>query len=94
MRSLEKMLQGAADSLREGGRLVVITYHSLEDRMVKNFIRTGRTDGEEVKDLVYGGVSAPLAAVNRKPTVPGENEISMNTRARSAKLRIARKTGK
>ena len=93
MRSLEKMLQGAADSLREGGRLVVITYHSLEDRMVKNFIRTGRTDGEEVKDLVYGGVSAPLAAVNRKPTVPGENEISMNTRARSAKLRIACKTG-
>ena len=94
MRSLEKMLQGAAEALREGGRLVVITYHSLEDRMVKNFIRTGDTQGKEVKDLIYGGACAPLQAVSRKPVVPSEDEIAMNTRARSAKLRIARKTGK
>ncbi len=51
MRSLEKFLEGAADTLRPGGRLVVITYHSLEDRMVKNFIKTGRADGKEEKDV-------------------------------------------
>ena len=73
MRSLEKFLDGAAASLKDGGRLVVITYHSLEDRMVKNFIR----EREE------------LEAVNRKPIIPQEEEIASNTRARSAKLRIA-----
>ena len=88
MRSLEKFLDGAARSLRPGGRLVVITYHSLEDRMVKNFIRTGRTDGVEEKDI-YGRVQAPLEAVNRKPITPSEAEISSNTRSRSAKLRVA-----
>jgi len=90
MRSLEKFLEGAAASLRTGGRLVVITYHSLEDRMVKNFIKTGNTDGEDVKD-VFGRSSAPLKAVNRKPILPEEDEIANNTRARSAKLRIAEK---
>ena len=90
MRSLEKFLDGAAKSLRKGGRLVVITYHSLEDRMVKNYIRSGRTDGEEQKD-VYGRSSAPLKPVGRKPVLPEETEISNNTRARSAKLRIAEK---
>lgn len=90
MRSLEKFLEGAAASLREGGRLVVITYHSLEDRMVKNFIRTGRVDGLQEKDL-YGRVTTPLEAVNRKPILPAESEIAANTRARSAKLRIAEK---
>ena len=88
MRSLEKFLDGAAASLRPGGRLVVITYHSLEDRMVKNFIRRGHTDGSEDKDI-YGNSNAPLEAVNRKPILPSENEIASNTRARSAKLRIA-----
>ena len=88
MRSLEKFLDGAARSLRPGGRLVVITYHSLEDRMVKNFIKTGRTDGVEEKDI-YGRVHAPLEAVNRKPITPSEAEISSNTRSRSAKLRVA-----
>ena len=88
MRSLEKFLEGATASLKEGGRLVVITYHSLEDRMVKNFIRTGNVEGREVKDA-FGNMSAPLAAVNRKPILPQENEIAGNTRARSAKLRIA-----
>ena len=90
MRSLEKFLQGAAESLKEGGILAVITYHSLEDRMVKNFIKTGNTEGKEVKDM-FGAVHAPLEAVNRKPLVPSENEIASNTRARSAKLRVARK---
>lgn len=91
MRSLEKFLEGAADMLRPGGRLVVITYHSLEDRMVKNFIKTGRADGKEEKD-VFGNIHAPLKAVNRKPILPQESEIASNTRARSAKLRIAEKT--
>ena len=88
MRSLEKFLEGAAASLTEGGRLVVITYHSLEDRMVKNFIKTGNVEGREEKD-VYGRVRTPLEAVNRKPILPQESEIAANTRARSAKLRIA-----
>ena len=91
MRSLEKFLEGATDTLRPGGRLVVITYHSLEDRMVKNFIKTGRADGKEEKD-VFGNIHAPLKAVNRKPILPQESEIASNTRARSAKLRIAEKT--
>ena len=90
MRSLEKFLPGAAKALKKGGRLCVITYHSLEDRMVKNFIRSGRTDGVEQKDI-YGRPSAPLKSVERKPIVPQEDEIEGNTRARSAKLRIAEK---
>ncbi len=88
MRSLEKFLEGATRSLKDGGRLVVITYHSLEDRMVKNFIKTGNVEGTEHKDL-YGRTQAPLEAINRKPIIPTEEEISANTRARSAKLRIA-----
>ncbi len=90
MKSLEKFLGGAAESLRPGGRLVVITYHSLEDRMVKNFIKAGNIDGEVRRDL-YGRTHAPLSAVNRKPILPQEEEIAANTRARSAKLRIAEK---
>ena len=90
MRALEKFLSGAAASLKPGGRLAVITYHSLEDRMVKNFIRCGNVRGTEDKD-VYGRVCAPLRAVIRKPVLPDEAEIAANTRARSAKLRIAEK---
>ena len=90
MRSLEKFLQGAAESLKQGGKLAVITYHSLEDRMVKNFIKAGNIAGEEQKDQ-FGNASAPLKAVNRKPILPSEEEIQTNTRARSAKLRIAEK---
>lgn len=90
MRDLKKFLQGACSSLRPGGRLVVITYHSLEDRMVKNFIKTGNIEGEVEKDL-YGRVSAPMKAVNKKPIEPSQEEISANTRARSAKLRVAEK---
>lgn len=88
MRSLEKFLEGATKALKSGGRLVVITYHSLEDRMVKNFIKSGNVDGEVEKD-VFGRSVQPLEAVNRKPILPLEEEISENTRARSAKLRIA-----
>ena len=93
MRSLEKFLEGAAASLKPGGRLVVITYHSLEDRMVKNFIKSGNVGGDIRKDI-YGRCETPLKAVNRKPILPTEEEISGNTRARSAKLRIAEKTGR
>ena len=90
MRSLEKFLYGAAASLKKGGRLVVITYHSLEDRMVKNFIRSGNIGGIIEKDT-FGVARTPLRAVNRKPVLPSEEEIATNTRARSAKLRIAEK---
>lgn len=90
MRSLEKFLEGAAASLKEGGRLSVITYHSLEDRMVKNFIKAGNIQGELKKDF-YGNVIYPLKALTRKPVLPQESEIAANTRARSAKLRVAEK---
>ena len=91
MKSLEKFLIGAAKSLKPGGKLVIITYHSLEDRMVKNFIKSGNIDGKVEKDF-YGNATAPLKAVNRKPILPQEEEIASNTRARSAKLRIAEKS--
>jgi 16S rRNA (cytosine1402-N4)-methyltransferase len=90
MKSLEKFLIGAAKSLKPGGKLVIITYHSLEDRMVKNFIKAGNIEGKVEKDF-YGNATAPLKAVNRKPILPQEEEIASNTRARSAKLRIAEK---
>ena len=90
MRALGKFLDGAAKSLKPGGRLVVITYHSLEDRMVKNFIKSGNIDGTVEKD-VYGRTDTPLRALDRKPVLPQESEIAANTRARSAKLRTAEK---
>ena len=90
MRSLEKFLTGAARALKPGGKLVIITYHSLEDRMVKNFIKAGNIDGKVEKDF-FGNATAPLKAVNKKPILPTEEEIAANTRARSAKLRIAEK---
>ena len=88
MRSLEKFLSGAAESLKEGGILSIITYHSLEDRMVKNFIKTGNVQGEVKKDF-YGNILAPFKSLTRKPVLPQESEIASNTRARSAKLRVA-----
>lgn len=90
MRSLEKFLEGAAESLKPGGRLVVITYHSLEDRMVKNFIRSGNVEGKAEKDF-YGNTVTRFRPVTRKPLIPDESEIASNTRARSAKLRVAEK---
>lgn len=88
--ALTEMLGAAKELLRPGGRLAVITYHSLEDRIVKNFIRTGGTSGEVKKDF-YGRVTAPLHAVNNKVITPGEAEMEANPRSRSAKLRIAEK---
>ncbi len=90
MRALEKFLAGAAASLKKGGRLVIITYHSLEDRMVKNFFRAGNIEGEVKKDI-YGRSSAPLKPIGSKPVLPSEEEITSNTRARSAKMRVAEK---
>lgn len=87
MRSLGKLLEGAAAVLKSGGRLVVITYHSLEDRMVKNFIRSGNVGGEVRKDM-FGRSGAPLKAEG-KPVCPAEAEIGQNTRARSARMRVA-----
>ena len=91
--ALKEMLAQASEVLGVGGRLVVITYHSLEDRIVKNFLRTGNVEGKEERDEVYGGVRRMFEAVNRKVIVPGEAEVAANPRARSAKLRIAEKTG-
>ncbi|OFY91085.1 MAG: 16S rRNA (cytosine(1402)-N(4))-methyltransferase [Bacteroidetes bacterium RIFOXYA12_FULL_40_10] len=88
MRALELFLEGTKEALKPGGRLVVITYHSLEDRMVKNFLRSGNTAGIIEKDL-YGHFETPFTIITRKPIIPEEEEIASNTRARSAKLRIA-----
>jgi 16S rRNA (cytosine1402-N4)-methyltransferase len=90
LQSLDEMLNGAAELLNPKGRLVVISYHSLEDRLVKNFMRWGNTKEEPEKDL-FGNKSEPFIAVTRKPVVPTEAEILSNSRARSARLRIAEK---
>jgi 16S rRNA (cytosine1402-N4)-methyltransferase len=90
MKVLEQMLTNATKSLKKDGRLVVIAYHSLEDRMVKNYMRTGNFDGDVEKDF-YGNVSSPYEQINRKVIVPSEEENKRNSRARSAKLRIGRK---
>lgn len=88
MGALEDMLEQAADVLKPGGRLVVISYHSIEDRLVKNFIRSGRFDGKIESDM-FGNVEKPLNAVTRKPIVPTDEENGKNSRARSAKMRVA-----
>ena len=90
LEALTEMLEQALQLLKSGGRLVVITYHSLEDRLVKNFIRTGNFEGRTEKDF-YGNMKVPFRAVNHRVIVPSENEVSKNSRARSARLRIAEK---
>lgn len=85
---LQRLLEQALDLLKPGGRLAVITYHSLEDRLVKNFIRSGNIEGRIEKDF-FGRVDAPLRAVNNRVIVPDEAEVEANPRSRSAKLRIA-----
>lgn len=88
MEVLKSLLNQCVEVLNKDGRLVVLTYHSLEDRLVKNYIRSGNFEGKLVKDF-YGNVLAPMKAVNNKVIVAGEEEIARNPRARSAKLRIA-----
>lgn len=90
MESLRKMLRQALDVLNPGGRLVVLTYHSLEDRLVKNFFKTGNFEGKADKDF-FGKITTPFKLINRKVIVPTEDEIERNPRSRSAKLRIAEK---
>ena len=87
---LEEFLLSTPDAVADGGRLVIMTYHSLEDRPVKNFIKAGNLQGIEQKD-VYGNIIAPFTAVNRKVITPSQQELDTNTRSRSAKLRIAQK---
>lgn len=86
--SLKTLLEQCAELLTEGGRLSVITYHSLEDRLVKNFINTGSLDGKAEVDF-FGNVNKPFKAVHRKPLLPTDEEIAGNPRSRSAKLRVA-----
>ena len=90
MEALKEMLQAATEALKPGGRLVVITYHSLEDRMVKNIMKTGNVEGKTESDF-FGNLQTPFRLVNNKVIVPDEAEIERNPRSRSAKLRIAEK---
>ncbi len=87
LKALEEALLQMEEVIKPGGRVVVMSYHSLEDRLVKNFINKGKLDGEEEKDF-YGNVLKPFKAINRNPITAEEDELANNNRARSAKLRI------
>ncbi|MBQ8761091.1 MAG: 16S rRNA (cytosine(1402)-N(4))-methyltransferase RsmH [Bacteroidales bacterium] len=93
MKVLEMFLSQCADVLNPGGRLVVLSYHSLEDRLVKNFMKTGNADGILEKDF-FGNQLTPYKLISSKPIVPSDEEISLNNRARSAKLRVAERRTK
>lgn len=87
---LEKFLEQTSEVIKPGGRLVVMSYHSLEDRLVKNYMKRGNLEGKIEKDF-YGNILKPFTEIIRKPVVPSEEEVEVNSRARSAKLRIAEK---
>ncbi|MBQ6192665.1 MAG: 16S rRNA (cytosine(1402)-N(4))-methyltransferase RsmH [Bacteroidaceae bacterium] len=90
MVALRQMLDAATELLKPAGRLSILTYHSLEDRMVKNIVKAGNAEGKVETDL-FGRSNAPLEAVNRSVIIPSEEELESNPRSRSAKLRVARK---
>ena len=90
METLKEMLEQSLDILKTGGRLVVITYHSLEDRLVKNFLKTGNFEGKIEKDI-FGNFETPFRLINNKVIIPSKEEEERNPRSRSAKLRIAEK---
>ena len=90
MVALRQMLDAATEILKPGGRLSILTYHSLEDRMVKNIVKAGNAEGKVETDL-FGRIEAPLEAVNRSVIIPSEEEQNNNPRSRSAKLRVAKK---
>lgn len=91
LKVLESFLERMPDVLKPGGRLVVMSYHSLEDRMVKNFLKSGNTNGMVEKDF-YGNIIRPFSPITTKAIKPDEDEIKINNRARSARLRIAERT--
>ena len=91
MRALEEMLVQSAEVIKTGGRLVVMSYHSLEDRPVKNFMKKGKFHGEVEKDF-YGNMLKPYKELTSKPITSSDEELKINNRARSAKLRIAVRT--
>lgn len=91
LESLKEVLLQTTECLKPGGRLVVIAYHSLEDRLVKNFMKSGNLEGTIEKDILFGGFKVPFTVITKKPVVPDEKEIHENSRSRSAKLRIAEK---
>lgn len=91
MEALKECLTQCVEVLKPGGRLVVMSYHSLEDRLVKNLMKTGNVEGKEEKDVIYGSSKKVFKNLTGKPILPSEEEIRINTRARSAKLRVAEK---
>jgi 16S rRNA (cytosine1402-N4)-methyltransferase len=90
MDALQEMLEGALRVLKPGGRLVIMTYHSLEDRMVKNFMRSGNIEGKVEQDF-FGNRTAPIRPLSNKVIIPTAEEQEQNPRSRSAKLRVAEK---
>lgn len=90
MIALKEMLNSASEVLKPGGRIAIITYHSLEDRIVKNVMKSGNIEGKVEKDF-FGHITAPFKLINNKVIVPSNDEQERNPRSRSAKLRIAEK---
>lgn len=91
MEAIKMALEQSLKVLRPGGRVAIIAYHSLEDRLVKNFFRCGNFEGKAERDLIYGGTTTPFDLVSRKAIVPSDEEVARNPRSRSAKLRVAAK---